>query len=192
MLRCNKARRPRKPEPEEPVMATKKSAPKSADKALDQMTDTAADAIAAFTDPAAFADAARDQYETALKSFNDGAEKIRLQTEETMTTARESFETASERLRAVSVDAMTAAREEMTEAVDFANELAKAKSITDALEIQRDYWTRLFETRVERARAMHEASVEATRDAFEPFNRSFTTAFSFTPAFDKFFPFGAK
>lgn len=173
-------------------MATKKPAPKSADQTIDQMTETAVDAIAAFADPAAFADAARDQYETALKSFNDSAEKIRVQTEETMTTARESFEAAGERMRAVSVDAMTAAREEMTEALDFANELARAKSISAALEIQRDYWTRLFETRVERARAVHEASVEATRDAFEPFNRSFTTAFSFAPAFDKFFPFGLK
>jgi hypothetical protein len=173
-------------------MATKKPAPKGAASPTDQMTESAVDAMAAFADPSAFADAARGQYETALQTFNDSAEKFRVQTEETMTTARESFETAGERMRAVSADAMNAARDEITEAVDFANELARAKSISDALEIQRDYWTRLFETRVERARAMHEASVEATRDAFEPFNRSFTTAFAFTPSFDNFFSFGSK
>ena len=96
------------------------------------------------------------------------------------------------RMRVVSADALTAARDEMTEAVEFANSLARAKTVADALELQRGYWTKLFETRVERARAATEASVEATREMFDPINRSFAAAFSMTPSFDKFFPFGSK
>lgn len=157
-------------------MATRKTAPETA----------------AFGDVASFADAARDQYETALKSFSDSAEKFRAEAEASMTSAREGFEAASERMRDVSADALTHAREEMTQAVDFANELARAKSISDALELQRTYWTKLFDARVERARAYAEASVEASRSAFEPLNKSMTSAFAFAPSFDKFFPFASK
>lgn len=168
-------------------MTAKKSAPKSA-----KMTEPTTEDFAAFADVGAFSEAAREHYETALKTFNENAETIRIQTEETLAAARLGFDAANERLRAVSADAVSAARAEMTEAVDFANELAKARSIGDALEIQRGYWTKLFETRVERARAMTQASVDATRDAFEPLNRSYASAFSFAPSFDKFFPFGSK
>lgn len=161
-------------------MAAKKSAPQGAD------------AFASFGDVSAFADTARDQYETALKTFSDSAEKFRVQTEESLASTREGFEAASERMRAMGADALTHAREEMTEAVDFANELVRAKSVNDAFELQRAYWTKLFETRVERARAYTEASVEASRSAFEPLNKSFASAFSLAPSFDKFFPFASK
>lgn len=163
-------------------MAAKKTAPKSA----------APETFAAFTDVSAFAETAREQYETALKSFNENAENFRVQTEQSFASTRDGFEAAGERMRAMSADALTHAREEMTEAVDFANELARAKSINDALELQRNYWTNLFETRIERARAYTEASVEASRSAFEPLNKSFASAFAFAPAFDKFFPFASK
>lgn len=168
-------------------MAARKEALKGA-----KTTEQTIEDFAAFADVGAFGEAAREHYETALNAFNENAEKIRVQTEETLAAARVGFDAANERLRAVNADAMSAARDEMTEAVDFANELAKARSIGDALEIQRGYWTKLFETRVERARAMTQASVDATRDAFEPFNRSYASAFSFAPSFDKFFPFGSK
>ena len=136
--------------------------------------------------------AAREQYEAALKSVTDSAEQFRSQSEESFSSARAGFEAAGERMRLVSADALAAARSEMSEAVEFANELARAKSVADALEIQRDYLTKLFEARVERARAMTEASVEATREMFEPMNRSVAAAFSVAPSFDKFFPFAGK
>ncbi|MFZ5616126.1 MAG: phasin family protein [Pseudomonadota bacterium] len=170
------------------MAAQKKAAPKRAATADTETLDHQP----SFTDAAAWTDAAREQYETALRTFSDSAEKFRVQTEESFASAREGFEAANERMRAVSADAAAAAREEMSEAVEFANSLARAKSVSDALEIQRDYWTKLFETRVERARAMTEASSEAAREAFEPLNRSFASAFAFAPAFDKFFPFGSK
>lgn len=164
-------------------MATKKTAPKSAK--TTEATFEDASQIAGV-----WGDAARDQYETALKSFNEGAEQFRAQTEEALDSARKGFDAANERLRAVNADALAIAREEMTEAVGFMNELARARTISDALELQRDYWTKLFETRVERTRAMTEASVEATREAFEPMTRNYASAFA--PAFEKFFQTSSK
>lgn len=166
-------------------MATKKAAPKSA-----KTTEPKFDDATAFA--GVWGDAAREQYETALKTFNDNAEQFRTQTEEAVESARKGFDAANERMRVAGADAMTVAREEMTEAVDFMNDLARARTISDALEIQQGYWTKLFETRVERARAMTEASVEATREAMEPMTRNYASAFSFAPAFEKFFPFGSK
>ncbi len=147
---------------------------------------------AAFGDVSAFADAAREQYETALKAFNDNAEKFRAQSEESFASTREGFEAAGERMRAASAEAFTHARTEMTEAVDFANQIARAKSMNDALELQRTYWTKLLDTRAERARAFTQASADAARSAFDPLNKSFMSAFAFAPSFDKFFPFSSK
>lgn len=174
-------------------MATKKTAATSAKPtaaAQSPAAEAAPEEMMALA--GAWTDAAREQYETALKSFSDNAEKFRAQTEESLASAREGFEAANERMRVVSADALTAARDEMTEAVEFANSLARAKTVADALELQRGYWTKLFETRVERARVATEASVEATREMFDPINRSFAAAFSMTSSFDKFFPFGSK
>lgn len=164
-------------------------AKKPAAKAVD-MTEMTFPGATEFT--GVWGDAAREQYETALKTFNDNAEKFRAQTEEALYEARKGFDAAGERMRAVNANAMAVAQEEMTEAVGFMNELARARTIGDALEIQRDYWTKMFETRVERARTMTEATVEATREVMEPMSRTYASAFAFAPAFDKFFPFSSK
>lgn len=139
-----------------------------------------------------WSDAARDQYETALRTFNDNAEKFRADAEEAFATAREGFDAANERIKTVNADILAATREEITEAVEFANELARAKSAGDAFEIQREYFTKLFDARAARFRAMTEASAEAARAAFEPMTKTYATAFSFAPGFDRFFPFGGK
>ncbi len=139
-----------------------------------------------------WSDAARDQYETALKTFNDTAEKFRAETEDALAAARDGFDAANERIKSVNADMLTATQEEITDAVAFANELARAKSAADAFEIQRDYFTKLFDTRAARFRSLTDASAEAARAAFEPMTKSYATAFSFAPAFDKFFSFGGK
>lgn len=172
------------------MAAAKKSAPRRAATQDETIIENGAET--AFAAAGAWGEAARDQYETALKSFADNAEQLRVQAEEAMQSARESFDAANDRMRSVNAEVMAAARTEMTEAVEFANELARAKSFADALEIQRGYWTKLYEARIERARALTEASTEAAREAFEPFSRSFGGAFAFAPSFDKFFPFSSK
>lgn len=175
-------------------MAAKKPATRRVAKDIEDTIETGAET--AFDAVNTWSDAARDQYETALKSFNDSAEKFRADAEEAFAATRDGFEAANERIKTVNADLMTAAREEITEAVEFANELARAKSVADAFEIQRGYYTKLFETRSERFRAMTEASADAARAAFEPMTKGYASAFSFTPSFpmsfDKFFPFAGK
>jgi hypothetical protein len=167
-------------------MAARKPTAKSAAKA----NDTAADDAAALTN--AFTDAARGQYETALQALSESADKFRTQTEDAFISARDGFEAASERMRAVSAETMTAVREEMADAVAFANDLARAKSMSDALEIQRGYWTKLFNARIERMRAFADVSTEAARDAIEPLSRTYASAFAFAPTIERFFPFSAR
>ncbi len=172
------------------MAAAKKTATRRVAKTVEDTIENGAET--SFAAANAFTDAARDQYESALRTFNDTAEKFRVDAEEAIAAAREGFDTANERMKAVNADVMTAAREEITEAVEFASELARAKSVGDAFEIQRSYYTKLFETRSERLRALTEASTDAARAAFEPMTKGYASAFSFAPSFDKFFPFSSK
>lgn len=130
---------------------------------------------------------ARAQFEQIFSAFSGQAETARDTAADLMETVRNNFETAQSRLKTVNAELMTAAREEISDAVDFANELARARTITDALEIQRGYWTKLFETRVERARGFASTSVEAARETIEPFSKTLASSFS-TTSFERFFP----
>ncbi len=104
---------------------------------------------------------------------------------------RGSFESARTRMQSVNAELVRAAREETANAVDFVNDLARAKSVADMLEIQRGYWSNLFETRSERAKNLANVSVEAARESFEPISKSLN-AFSANASFEKFMPFSAK
>lgn len=159
-------------------MATaKKTAPRRAAKAADEATQT-------------FAATARDQFDTLFTAFNDQAEAFRDQSEEFAETVRSNLEAAQSRFQSTGAELMNAAREDLAGAVEFANELARAKTVAEALEIQRNYWTGVFETRVERTRGFTNAAVETARESFEPFSKSYA-AFT-APSFEKFFPFAAK
>ena len=120
------------------MAATKKAAPNRTAKAAEEHAE------ASFSTANAFTDVAQQQYETVVKTFTESADEFRAKAEEAAESMREGFETARERFGAVNADMMTAAREEMTEAVEFANELARAKTLADAFEIQHAYWTKLF------------------------------------------------
>jgi hypothetical protein len=145
------------------------------------------DALASFEN---ISNATRDQFETFVAAFTENSDALRGQAEELLETCRDGFETANEQIRSASADLMNAAREETAEAVEFVNELARAKTVADALELQRDYWTNLFETRVARARDLTQASFDAARTSFEPLTKSMNV-FPAT-GFEKFFPFAAK
>jgi hypothetical protein len=172
------------------MAAAKKIATRRVAKDIEDTIENGAET--AFATVNNWSDAARDQYETALKTFNDTAEKFRAETEEAFAAARTGFDAANERMQTVNADIMAAARDEISDAVEFANEIARAKSAADAFEIQRGYFTKLFDTRAARFRSLTEASADAARAAFEPMTKSYATAFSFAPSFDKFFPFGGK
>jgi len=124
----------------------------------------------------------------SFSTFSENVDTVRAQTEDMVKTVQSNFETANERLQSANADMMNAAREEMSEAMTFANDLAGAKTIADAMEIQRDYWTNLFETRMDRAREMTEVSVSTTREMFEPMSETLSNNFQ-SDAFEKLFPF---
>jgi hypothetical protein len=162
-------------------MAAAKKTVKAAKADVKQTAEVSEDAFA-------FADAARDQYDQFVRRMTDASEEFRAQAEDAAETMRASFETAQEKVRAFNVEMMETAREEMSEAVEFANELARAKTMADALEIQRGYWTKLFETRAAQMKRATEATAEATKQAFEPFSKAYAKPFSYA----SFFPFAAK
>ncbi len=168
--------------------ATKKAPAGKTAKAAAKPVETATtDAFASFEN---VSNAARDQYETFVAAVSENTDTLREQTEEIFETCRGSFETANAQLRSAGAELLTAARAEAAEAVEFVNELARAKTVADALEIQRDYWTNLYETRLERARTLAQASFDAARVSFEPLSKSLG-AFP-AAGFEKFFPFAAK
>ncbi|MBB5517288.1 phasin family protein [Amphiplicatus metriothermophilus] len=177
--------------------AAKKAALRRAPKTAAPETETpeAAPEIAAneaFATAGAFAETAARQYDAFLTAFNGQAEAVRENAEEFAEAARANLETIQNRARAVSADFVAAAQDETARAIDFANELVRARTVADALEIQRDYWTNLFETRLERVRKLADASVETARESFEPFAKSLNAAAATAGSLGKVFPFAAK
>lgn len=174
------------------VMATPKTAAKSAAQTADKAAKTIeTETTKANAQTEDFMFAVQDQFQSAMNSFADKAETMRVQAEDSFHTMRENTEKTAERFQAVNSEVVAAARDEMADAVDFVNELGRAKTMTDAFDIQRTYWTNLFETRVERARKITETTVEATQDSMKPFNDTMATAFD-TSNFEKLFPFATR
>jgi hypothetical protein len=156
-------------------------------------TRTADDATvgSAFETVQSFQTAANDQLQSVMSAFTENTDKMREQSETVFAAFRDNMETAQSRFQAVSAELVNAAREETAEAVTFMNDLARAKTVADALEIQRNYWTNLFEARIERTRELAKTTSEVAKESFEPFSKSLSTMPAFT-AFEKFFPFAAK
>ena len=139
----------------------------------------------------AFSSATTDQYDALMNAFTENAGALQEHGQEFLDAARAGFETAQDSFQAVNDVAVAAVQTEMSEAVDFTNELSRATSLNDVIEIQRDYWTRFFEGRVERTRAMTDATVNAMRDSAEPFNKPIAASLG-TSGFASFFPFASK
>ena len=138
-----------------------------------------------------FANAAREQMETLLTALTGNAEEMRDKAEAMNEEFRARFEKTQQHVSDMNNELMEAARTEMSDAVQFANDMTQAKSVTDALEIQRGYFAKLFETRIERARELTENSVALARETATPANGAFAPYFD-PKAFEKFFPFSAK
>lgn len=138
-----------------------------------------------------FTSAAREQMETLMTAFSGNSEEMREQAEALNEEVRTRFEKTQKHVTEVNSELMEAARTEVSDAVQFANDMTQAKTFSDALEIQRGYWSNLFETRIERARDLTENSVELAREAATPANAAFSTYFD-PKAFEKFFPFATK
>lgn|GEM_PF-2476126 len=174
------------------TMATPKTVGKAAaDSAAKAAKSTETETTKATAQTEEIVSGIQDQFQSAMDAFANNADAMRVQAEETFQAVRENTEKTAEHFQTVNSEVATAARDEMADAVDFVNELGRAKSVADAFDIQRNYWTNLFETRVERARKITETSVEAAQDSMKPFNKTMATAFD-TTTFEKFFPFAAQ
>ena len=138
-----------------------------------------------------FANAAREQMETLMTAFTGNADDMREKAEALNEEFRARFEKTQQHVSEMNNELMEAARTEMSDAVQFANDLTQAKSVGDALEIQRGYFSKLFETRIERAREIAENSVALARETAAPANNAFAPYFD-PKAFEKFFPFSVK
>lgn len=165
------------------MAAARKTAKRAAKPADAQVT--AANAAEDFTA------AAQEQFETVMQSFTGNMEEMREKAEEITGAMRERFEKTQKHVADVNAGVMEAARSEISGAVQLTNDLAQAKSFADALQIQQNYWTSLLETRMERAREITEASVDAARETMTPAETSFSAFFD-PKTYEKFFPFAPK
>ncbi|WP_425409642.1 phasin family protein [Hyphococcus sp.] len=166
--------------------AAKKTAAKKAT-AEKKMTDAATDWMS-ISGGSEWADVAKEQFETMLRSFGGDFEEMRAQAEELSEEMQTRFKSTQERASENQARLMEAAQEEVSGAVQLANELTTAKSFVEALNIQQSYWTKLFETRMERARELTEATVETARETMTPVEMPFANF----KAFEKFFVYPAK
>ncbi len=144
--------------------------------------------VMSFGDSAEWVNTAKEQFETAMSSFGGNFEDMRAQAEELTEEVQSRLKSTQERAAETNARLMEAAQEEVSGAVQLANELTSAKSFADALTIQQSYWTKLFETRMERAREITETSVETARETFAPVEAQFAPF----KGFEKFFAFPAK
>lgn len=167
---------------------TVKSAAKKADAAVNAAL---ANSDGAFKHAEDFTASARGHVENFYSQMTDMSEDWRETAEdvagEIQTRVSRQQEVASE----LGQHMVDAARTEMSDAVQFANELTQAKTFADALEIQQNYFTSLFERRIERSREMTERTVEVTKEAMSPMNADFGSFFSARP-FDAFFRAASK
>lgn len=138
-----------------------------------------------------FTSAAREQMETFVSAFNGNADEMREKAEALNEEIRTRLEKTQKHVTEVNSELMEAARTEVSDAVQLANDLTQAKSFADALELQRGYFAKLFETRIERARDLTEDSVAFVRETATPPNGAFSAYFD-AKAFEKFFPFAGK
>ncbi len=167
--------------------ATKKTAAKKTTARNGAAKPETAD-IMSFGDSAEWANAAKNQFDTMLNAFGGDFEDMRAKAEEMSEEVQARFKATQDRAAQTNAMLIEAAQEEVTDAVQLASDLSGAKTFADALTIQQSYWTKLFETRLERARDITEASVEAARDTLSPVEAPFA---NFNP-FEKFFAFPAK
>ncbi len=141
-----------------------------------------------FSNGAEWVEKSKEQFETMMSSFSGNFDEMREQAEELAETAQARMKCVQDCAAKNNASLMEAAQEEMSSAVQFATDLGKAKSLTDAMAVQQSYWTKLFETRMARARELTETTVETARETMTPVEFPFANM----KAFEKFFPFSMK
>ncbi len=170
------------------MATTKKTAAKAIPAAAAKTKTIEMPDVMSFSAGADWAEKAKEQYETMMSSFTGNFDEMREQAEELAETTQARIKTVQDRATKTNASLMEAAQDEMSQAVQFAQDLGKAKSFTDAVAVHQSYWTNLFETRMARTRELTEATVETARETMTPVELPFTNM----KAFEKFFAFPLK
>lgn len=155
---------------------------KAAEKAAAQVEETATKTVEDFTT------AAQDQFRQMVDAFTGSTEELREQGAAVAEEMRTRFEKTQKQVADVNAGFVAAAQTEVSEAVQFANDLASAKTFADALSVQQNYWSNLFNTRVERTRELTENSLTVARETMTPIGGSMTEMFDPSTMFSKLFP----
>ena len=165
--------------------ASKKTAPTK-----DKTAETAQDvATASMT---TYANAAREQFDQLVSEFSSNTDQFRGQLATLTSSVNEGVERTRTHFTEVSTECVEVAKEEMSDAIQYANDLTKAKSLTDVFEINRDYWTNLLEARTEFTRDIAERTMAVTRENAEPFTSQAPNLFAGANLFSKFFTPASK
>lgn len=154
----------------------------TASEATTKMNETAKNVAEDFTA------AAQDQFRKMTEMFTGNAEDMRAQAETLTEEMRVRMEKTQKHVADANAELVEAARTEMSDAVQFANDLASAKSFADALTVQQNYWTSLFQSRIERTQDITQNSVDVARESLKPVNASFGSMFDQSKMFGAFFP----
>lgn len=144
--------------------------------------------VMSFSNGAEWVEKAKDQFETMMSSFTGNFDEMREQAEDLAETAQARMKCVQDCAAKNNASLMEAAQEEMSGAVQFAQDLGKTRSFADAMALHQSYWTNLFETRMARARALTETTVETARETMTPVELPFANF----KAFEKFFAFPMK
>lgn len=155
---------------------------KAAEKAAAEVQETTTKAAEDFTA------AAQDQFRQMIDAFTGNSEELREQGAAVADEMRARFEKTQQQVADVNANFVAAAQTEFTEAVQFANDLASAKTFADALSVQQNYWSNLFNTRVERTRELTENSLTVVRETMTPIGGSMTEMFDPSKMFAKVYP----
>lgn len=169
--------------------ATPKTTAKRATKTAAKKTQAAA--VPAVNEAEDFSANVRAQFENMMSQFTGNTDEMREKAEEMTEEMRTRFEKQQQLAANMNAEIVEAAKTEVSDAVQFVSELGQAKTFTDALTIQQDYWSNLFETRMARTQVMTEKTTEAAKEALTPATSDFGAMFDMS-AFEKMFRFPAK
>ena len=160
--------------------ATRKAAPKAAASSTSTPKATKEAAPKAAAEKTAFAGAdltgaVHEQIERVYEAFSVNTGELREQADEFQAALSDGFKATQEHVQATSAEFSEAVSAEVQDAIALGSSLTKVKSPAEALELQKEYWTKLYEARAERARNWTQAGIDVAQDTTTPVATAFNT-----------------
>jgi len=148
-----------------------KAAPKAAEKAIDATTFVAKAREAIEERVETITERAKDAWE----SVQDRVKSVRENAGDAMGVVRSSLEVAGAGLRDVNLKVIEFVQADANTYFDTVKQVATAKSVKEAFEIQTSYVRSQFQTSVKNARTVGEIAAEAAKEAFKPVRDGFAS-----------------